>query len=184
MLCERCKKNEATFHKSIYINGKGFETHLCQDCAKEVDFDEDISMKPLNFNFNDEFFGLENQLINDFFDGEFFSPMLLLEKNTKKCNNCGSTFNDFLRRGRLGCNNCYDVFQEEIRDMLENMENPMDLNLELGSELNKLNPEKSELEKLNDDFNKAIEEERYEDAGKLKKKINELRDKNENKESK
>ena len=39
MLCERCKKNESTFHKSVFINGTGYETNLCNDCARALDFD-------------------------------------------------------------------------------------------------------------------------------------------------
>jgi protein-arginine kinase activator protein McsA len=57
--------------------------------------------------------------------------------------------------------------------MLENMDNPTDLDLEIGTELNKIQP--SKLEELTKEFNKAIEDERYEDAGKIKQQINELR---------
>ena len=182
MLCDRCKKKEATFHKSIYINGNGFETHLCQDCAGEVDFSDELNV---GFNFENEFKQLEKEFMSDFFEDSFFTPALRLERNTKKCDNCGSSFNDFLRRGKLGCSKCYDVFQDEIRDMLENMDNPMDFSLELGSELQKdIKVEKSELEKLTDEFNQAIAEERYEDAGELKKKINKIREKSDNKEEK
>ena len=66
------------------------------------------------------------------------------------------------------CSECYDTFNEEIRDMLENMDNPTDIDLSL-------NEAPSELETLENDFNKAIAEERYEDAGKLKEKINALK---------
>lgn len=185
MLCERCKKNEATFHKSIYINGKGYETNLCENCARDINFD--------NFEINDVFdFGFGdnrsyNNIASEFFDDfmridDFFSPTtMFLEKNTKKCPTCHSSFNDFLRTGKLGCNDCYETFQEEIRDMLENMDNPTDFDLEIGTELNKIQP--SKLEELTKDFNKAVEEERYEDAGKLKQQINELR-KDDEKENK
>jgi len=186
MLCEKCNKNDATFHKSVYINGKGYEVHLCHDCAKDVEFDLDIENElPINIsfdNFDDSFRKLENQFINEFFDMEnMFAPTIRLENNSKRCPECKSSFNDFLRRGKLGCNKCYDTFNNEIRDMLENMDNPTDFSLEIGSEINKIQP--SELEKLTDEYNKAIEEERYEDAGELKKKINELRQKEDKKEN-
>ena len=177
MLCDRCKKNVATFHKSIYINGKGYETNLCEECASAMG-QNDISLDA-DFGFGldveNEFKNLERELFNDFFEDNFFAPTMLLEKNMKKCPECGSSFNDFLRRGKLGCSKCYDAFQEEIRDMLENMDNPTDFNLDVGSELKKTEP--SELDKLTDEFNKAIADERYEDAGELKKKINNLREK-------
>ena len=177
MLCDKCKKNVATFHKSIFINGKGYETHLCSDCASLMNFDE------INFNTDidvefDAFDRLEKEIFKDFLEDDFFTPTMLLEKNNKKCPECNSSFNDFLRRGKLGCSQCYDVFQEEIRDMLENMDNPTDFNLDIGSEIKKST---SEIDKLNEEFNKAIEEERYEDAGEIKKKINKLREKDDKK---
>lgn len=185
MLCEKCKKNEATFHKSIYINGKGFETNLCSKCANELNLNEEFEFDNA-FDFDwlnyEDTFGFGNRFLSEFFDSnDFFTPTMLLEKNTKKCPNCGSTFSDFVRTGKLKCASCYDSFQDEIRDMLENMENPTDFSLELDSELSKIQPTK--LEQLTQEFNKAIEEERYEDAGKLKQQINELNneDKKENK---
>ncbi len=159
MLCDRCKKNVATFHKSVMINGEGYETHLCEKCANEMNLDIDFDMD-LNFGFGNDIF--------DFINDNFGFNGLYLEKDTKKCPKCGSTFSDFLKRGKLGCSECYDTFNEEIRDMLENMDNPTDIDLSL-------NEAPSELETLENDFNKAIAEERYEDAGKLKEKINALK---------
>ena len=185
MLCDRCKKRQATFHKSVYINGKGYETNLCSDCANLVNFENDIKLNTdFEFGFADfdkEFRKFEKSLINEFFEDEFFAPTMMIERSDKKCPECKSTFNDFVRRGKLGCPKCYDAFQEEIRDMLENMDNPTDFNLDIGSEIKK---EVDELDQLNEEFNKAIEDERYEDAGVLKKKINDLRKKEENKDSK
>ena len=168
MLCDRCKKNVATFHKSVMINGEGYETHLCEECAKDMDLNMDMDID-MDFGFPNDIF----YLIND----NFGFNGLYLEKNTKKCPKCGSTFSDFLKRGKLGCSECYDTFNEEIRDMLENMDNPTDIDLDLTET-------PSELTLLENDFNKAIAEERYEDAGKLKQKINELKDKNDKKEDK
>ena len=33
MLCQKCKKNEATTHYTQIINGKRQELHLCAECA-------------------------------------------------------------------------------------------------------------------------------------------------------
>ena len=186
MLCDRCKKKEATFHKSVIVNGKGFETNLCESCAKEMNLDADFDFSDVfDFGFDSQkrYNNIASELFNDFMSlDDFFTPnMMFLERNTKKCSNCNSTFNDFLRNGKLGCDKCYDEFQEEIRDMLENMDNPTDLDLEIGTELNKIQP--SKLEELTKEFNKAVEEERYEDAGKLKQQINELRKNEEGKEN-
>ena len=180
MLCEKCKLKEATFHHSININGNEYETHLCEDCANLMDFQTNMLYDNFRDDLDSFFTNSASNLMEEMLYGSIFNPTILLDKSTKKCSKCGSTFSDFLRRGQLGCDNCYEEFQSEIRDMLENMDNPTDFNLELGSELGKLS--KTELDKLNDDFNKAIEEERYEDAGEIKKKINLIKNKD-NKES-
>lgn len=165
MLCDRCKKNVATFHKSVIINGEGYETHLCEKCANEMNLDADFDMD-MNMDMG---FGFPNDIFDMFNDNFGFGGNgLFLEKDTKKCPKCGSTFSDFLKRGKLGCDKCYDTFNEEIRDMLENMDNPTDIDLSLTEK-------PTELEQLENEFNKAIAEERYEDAGKLKQKINELK---------
>lgn len=146
MLCDKCKKYVATFHEKVTINGEGYETHLCSKCANLT------SLSPF-----------------DVFNVPYFNDEYLLEE-TKKCPNCKSTFFDFLKNGKLGCKQCYDTFEIEIRDMLENMESPIDFDLNEFLDSDK-NPE---LVKLEEEFNKAIEEERYEDAGKLKEKIKQL----------
>ena len=181
MLCERCNKNEATFHKSVYINGKGYETNLCSECASVVDFEKEFKLEDdFHLDVERKFRKLKRNFLSDFWEDDFFAPTFVLERNSKKCPSCNSSFNDFLKNGKLGCEKCYDVFEEEIRDMLENMDNPTDLKLEFDSEINKITP--TELDKLNNEFNKAIAEERYEEAGELKKKINELRNKDDKKE--
>ncbi len=157
MLCDKCKQNVATFHKTVMINGEGYETHLCSQCA-----------------------GLESISPFDIFNlPSFFDDDFMLEE-AKKCPTCKSSFADFLKRGRLGCKDCYATFEEEIRDMLENMESPIDFNLDEF-----LEPEdNSKLTELERQFKLAIDEERYEDAGAIKEQIKALRNKSKNKEEK
>lgn len=56
MICDRCKKNNATTYIKTNINGKVTEKHLCSECAKLEDMGE-------------------SNYINGFFD-DFFSPSL------------------------------------------------------------------------------------------------------------
>lgn len=154
MLCDKCKTNEATFHKTVVINGDSYETHLCSKCVDLTDWGD--------------WQGFDEDFIPDFFDP--FSPFKFLDYNEKKCPTCHSTFRDFLRRGKLGCKDCYDTFELEIRDMLENMENPIDL--DLGIE----DVKSTKLSILQDKLKKAVDEERYEDAGEIKKQIDKLKE--------
>lgn len=38
MKCDRCGKNDATFYYKSNINGRVTETHLCQDCARQMGY--------------------------------------------------------------------------------------------------------------------------------------------------
>ena len=103
------------------------------------------------------------------------------------------TINDeFIESGLLGCENCYDVFSNKIDSLLKNIhgsnrhvgrtskfiENNNNLekdrknekkdNLkDKGSKLDKT----SKIDELKEKLNKAIKEERYEDAAKIRDEI-------------
>lgn len=73
MLCDKCKKNPATYHSKTIINGIESSEHLCSECAREmnrhVDFESfdmfDIFHSPLDL---DEDFDL---IPNDIFDSHY-----------------------------------------------------------------------------------------------------------------
>ena len=47
MLCQNCKKNEATMHIKRVINGEATESHLCHNCAQSMNvggFFDDFSL--------------------------------------------------------------------------------------------------------------------------------------------
>lgn len=161
MLCDMCKKNVATIHKTVMINGDGYESHLCSECASKAGEDEFDFAHESVFDLMDDFWNFLGG--KDEFDNNF------LVENEKKCPKCGSTFADCVKRGKLGCEDCYNTFSEEIRDTLENMKASPDLSFD--------NPADNKIASLEEEFNRAIAEERYEDAGELKKKLNELKNK-------
>jgi len=53
MKCDRCGKNDATFYYKSNINGRVTETHLCQSCAREMGY----GRSGRNSFFGDSFFG-------------------------------------------------------------------------------------------------------------------------------
>lgn len=75
MLCDKCKKNNASYFSKTTINGVTHEEHLCLDCAKKLN-------KSLNFDdfdIFDECFNVPKLFQNDFgsmllspFEDDFF----------------------------------------------------------------------------------------------------------------
>ncbi len=160
MLCDKCKKNEACYHSTLVVNGEVKSTHLCEKCAIK----EGVFSKKYNSIF-DEFRSLTNFLGFDDFED-------------KVCPNCSWTLSQFKNRGVLGCGECYNAFEEEINDIVKrihpDIENKVD-NIEFKVEETKKNLAKEQkLENLKSDLQKAIKEERYEDAGVINKQIKKL----------
>jgi protein arginine kinase activator len=96
----------------------------------------------------------------------------------KICPNCNWTLRNFKNSGRLGCAECFNSFEDEIEDIVKRIqpysENKLD-NIEFNVETAKQeNGKQQKLVKLKADLRKAIEEERYEDAGAINKEIKKL----------
>lgn len=160
MLCDKCKTNNACYHSTLVVNGESKSTHLCEQCAIK----EGVFNKHYNSIF-DEFRSLTNFLGFDDFED-------------KVCPNCSWSLSQFKNSGMLGCGTCYDVFEEEVEDIIKRIqpygENKLD-NIEFNVEQKKKSLSKQDkLEKLKADLQKAIKEERYEDAGAINKEVKKL----------
>ena len=178
MLCDNCKENEATVRYTEIINGEKKEMHLCEECSHKLGIDNISFNMPINFS---SFFG---GLLDDYNEEEFM-PLLNTVKELK-CDNCNLTYDEFINQGKFGCEECYDVFSNKIDALLKRLHgsnkyvgrkalntenNVKNLSVENTKKDNSKNEEKSKLEKLQTDLKKAIAEERYEDAAKIRDKI-------------
>lgn len=191
MLCQNCGKNEVNFRYTQIINGEKKEMALCDKCARELGLEGlDFSM-PINFSsFFSDFF-------NDYTEG--FLPSFANIK-TLECDKCGMTFDDFANTGEFGCGNCYVTFADRILPVLKKLHGSSNhigraykesidelednkkrfesaqKNKNNQSDSKKVKQE-NKLEKLQKDLQKAIKEERYEDAAKIRDEIKSINDK-------
>lgn len=105
MLCENCKKNEATVFYEENINGKKKSYRLCAECAAKKGVSiPDFSREMLNFGVG-MFEGLMNAVLP-----RMNSALKQMSESQKRCPVCGSTLADITKNGRLGCGECYTVF--------------------------------------------------------------------------
>lgn len=160
MLCDKCKKYEACYHSTLVVNGEVKSTHLCEKCATK----EGVFNKAYNSIF-DEFRTLTNFLGFDDFED-------------KVCPKCNWSLRQFKNLGELGCDECYNTFEEEIEDIVKRIqpysENKLD-NIEFNIEDKKKDLTKEQkLINLKQDLQKAIQDERYEDASVINKEIKKL----------
>lgn len=185
MLCENCGKNQANVRYTQIINGEKKEMHLCEECSEKLGINNMEFKMPINFS---SFFG-------DFLE-EFEKNSLMPELNpvqTLKCNNCGLSFEEFMNTGKFGCSKCYDAFETRIDPILKNIHGSnrhvgrlgsikKATNFEMSnddvenkSKQDNLNiKEESKLESLKADLKRAIKEEKYEEAAKIRDEIKEI----------
>ena len=171
MLCQNCGKNEANFKYTQIINGVKKELTLCSECARKLGVDSiDI---PINF----------TSFLGDFFNDYAESSLLpSFSTNDVKCKTCNMTYNDFINTGMFGCSDCYDVFSNPIDSLLKNLHGTSkhigrgvkNAKVAQIEKTNKVEPIKNKKDELQKQLDKAIKEERYEDAAKLRDKIKEI----------
>lgn len=70
MLCDKCKKNNASYFSRTTINGVTHEEHLCLDCAKKLNKSMDFG----DFDIFDDCFKLPKLFENDFGNTMLLSP--------------------------------------------------------------------------------------------------------------
>ena len=89
MKCDRCGKNEATFHYKTNINGRVTEAHLCPDCARAMGYAGPVERRMSSW-FDDDWFDRPFRMLEPFFGGfgsrmltEFPQPVDVLEQAQK-----------------------------------------------------------------------------------------------------
>lgn len=108
MKCQRCNKKEATTHLTRIINGYKEELHLCGECAAQVTEYNEIK--------SDMNIGLSDFLLGLIGGGKKKAtpPVSAAEYAADVCPVCHMSYNEFLKKGKLGCGNCYTVFGSRL----------------------------------------------------------------------
>lgn len=176
MLCQHCNKNEATTHIKKNINGKREEMHLCSDCARELGVMEEFRVPSVTDFFGESFLGN--------FLGAGVAAMNSLA-GVERCSTCGSSFNDIVKGGHIGCSDCYDKFADRLEPSIRKIHGKTKhigkfISYDESNEPEKAESKKEtdELEQLKEQLQKAISEQRFEDAAVLRDKIKALTEDN------
>lgn len=198
MLCDNCGKREANVRYSENINGRKREMNLCEECSQKLGIGQiDFSM-PIDFsNFLSGF-------MESFQTPEFMPMISELKKltcnscgytfddivNTGRlgCPDCYDIFEDRLDpiiKRMQGANHHVGRIGKIIDSKIDNKNNLEKKDTSCKpTEQKKIgernikntgeNKTSSELKKLQEELQKAIQEERYEDAAKLRDEIKKL----------
>lgn len=173
MLCQACKKKNATIHYKTNVNGKVNEFYLCPECAEQKGIAKKKAFEPIDV--MDGFFGKST---NDIFGG-FFAGMMndTGEKNMgepKVCPVCGMRFSEFLHGGKIGCSECYNTFSASLASTVKRIHTNVEHCGKIPEGKKSNISTKKKIDDLKAKLHKAIEEQEYEMAAKYRDEIKEL----------
>ncbi len=115
MLCQICQKNPATLHIEEIVGSTKTMLHLCSACAQTNQLDSHTENNSLKLA------ALAYQLASDkvkSLQSEAGPPSDIPHK---VCSKCATTLAEYHNTGRLGCPACYDSFREHLAPILERM---------------------------------------------------------------
>ena len=156
MLCDICGKNQATVHLTEIVDEQMTELHLCEECARH----KSVEMEQ-QFGLSDLLAGL----------AEFEKPVREKEATSIKCPNCGLTYADFKKIGRLGCGDCYTTFRKYLGPLLKRIHGS---SLHFGKAPRRplrAKDKEAGLEQLRLKLQKAIDTEAFEEAARIRDQI-------------
>ncbi len=163
MLCENCKKNTATTHIKRTINGNTQEYHLCSECAKALGMTNDLGSF-MNFGVGSLF----GSLFSDGLTGIESQAMV------KRCPGCGISFDDIAKTGLCGCPQCYTTFYDQLLPTLSRIHGKLE-HLGKVSKVTDESKKEAQLKNLETQLKQAVDEQRYEDAAKIRDEISALK---------
>ena len=167
MLCEKCKKNEATYHITKIIDNNKQEINLCEKCAKDSG----------EFNIMSKFdmyspFTFENLLSGIM---EYISlPVEAGKTYELKCSNCGTTYSEFKKKGYLGCSECYTNLEKELNPVIKRVQGNIKHTGKIPKRTGKEIVSKNEIDNLKILLQKAVENEEYEKAAEIRDQIKKI----------
>lgn len=159
MLCERCKKNEATYHITKIIDNYKQDINLCEKCAKEM------QEAGTPFSFQDIVSEMLGYITQTAEIERLYDP---------KCSNCGTHLSEFKKNGFLGCSECYIDFENVIGPVIKKVQGSIRHTGKIPGAKTKVDYTDVEIEKLQVMLQQAIKAEEYEKAAIIRDKIKEL----------
>ena len=158
MLCEICKKRQATVHFRESINGKVSEKFLCAECAKSSGYYDKINV-------------FEPSFVNP---AEFISSVFEPRRvGTVACKSCGTTAEEFRETGFVGCSECYTTFGDAIMPVVRRVQGATK---HVGKSPKRAEAAMTEREKLEELLKQLVAAEQYEEAIKIRDKIKDLKE--------
>lgn len=179
MLCQKCQERPATVFFTQTINNETTQMHLCEVCAKEQSpMYGGLNIAQFNplaalTNILNSVISMEGTAIHSTGrETPAVEPQL-------QCPHCGYQLSAFRQTGRLGCTRCYESFRKALEPVITGIHGPVlhvgETQVVPGTENTKpASGTKPEVEQIREKIKEAIQNERYEEAARLRDEIKKI----------
>ena len=157
MKCQRCPK-QATLHITEVLGDERFEeVHLCEECAKKYLYEPaPKKVAPAKAGSAAAVAAADD------------------DPGAKHCDACGLKFVEFRNTGRLGCPHDYDAFREDLLPLLDSIHGDTKHVGKSPRRTPKVKSTQQELGTLRKQLAKAVNNEAYEEAARIRDRIRQL----------
>lgn len=161
MLCDDCKKRPASMLITKIVNDQKIEKHLCEQCAKK--YGQIVFTVDNNFSVHDFLKGIFN---TGFGEGH--------PEREVSCPQCGMSYRDFSRGGKIGCATCYTTFGDRLIPLLRRIHGASVHTGKVPHRSGKTLTAKRRLQRMRQELKNCVMHEEYEQAAKLRDEIKEI----------
>lgn len=164
MLCQECRKNEATIHIVKNSYGRQVELNLCEACARKKE--------ELHFTFEPQL--SLHKLLTSMLNQGLIEGTRPKTEEGQQCAGCGLTLAQFSQVGRLGCSQCFETFAGNIKPLLRRIHagtrHTGKVPLKIASRVSTIR----EIDRLKEDLKARVQQEEFEEAAQIRDKIRSL----------
>lgn len=163
MLCQICKQAKANIHTLCLEGGEWVQHHICEKCA--------LGAGPGSALETGSVIKLFGQML-----AQAGEPSSEAGAATGvRCPGCGQSHEQFQNNRRLGCARCYDTFQSELEQIFLRVQDKAVHCGKVPDRPRNPPPSPLELRRLAENLQRAVQEERFEEAARYRDEINRLR---------
>lgn len=182
MLCAQCNQEEAIFHFNGMMQDKILKLDLCENCAKSSGLPipaieaglGGLLSSPMNLSNTSTAFSELISLLSD------WAKAPIKTATQKGCPRCHWTILDFQKTGNMGCPDCYKNYRTEVHGIVKKIQVgsmhkgkkiPKHSEANSGTSKPRLKEKGDSLMELRLKLEKAVKEERFEEAAEFRDKI-------------
>lgn len=165
MMCEDCGIRPVKFHLMTIINGERVERNLCPVCMAK----HQKQIPGMDFS---NIAGILNSILENKDSAQKEKEDAEFENCV--CEQCGMTYSGFQKCGMLGCANCYKAFRTPMTSLLQRVHGNTQHAGRIPGGVHSGTSIRLNIDRLKEKLQRAIADEEYEQAAKIRDSIRAL----------